>query len=93
MFFQAPLSGSRSPHISTVFPALEHPVYLPLGKRDKNPEFRRMATEHQTWIADLFSDLSPKDVRELMRLLAKTKASASKAAQKLVAKPANGKAT
>jgi DNA-binding MarR family transcriptional regulator len=43
-------------------------------------EFRRMAAEHERWIADLFSDLSPKDVRELMRLLAKTKASAQKSA-------------
>jgi DNA-binding MarR family transcriptional regulator len=45
-------------------------------------EFRRMAAEHETWIADLFSELTPKDVRELMRLLAKTKASAQKSAQK-----------
>ena len=39
-------------------------------------EFRKMAAEHELWIADMFSDLTPKDVRELMRLLAKTKASA-----------------
>jgi DNA-binding MarR family transcriptional regulator len=45
-------------------------------------EFRRMAAEHERWIADIFSDLSPKDVRELMRLLAKTKASAQKSTQK-----------
>src|SRR5881398_2579140 len=43
-------------------------------------EFRRMAAEHETWIAQIFSDLTPKDVRELMRLLAKTKASAQKSA-------------
>jgi DNA-binding MarR family transcriptional regulator len=43
-------------------------------------EFRRMATEHETWIAEIFSDLAPKDVRELMRLLAKTKGSAQKCA-------------
>lgn len=43
-------------------------------------EFRKMAAEHETWIADLFSDLTPKDVRELMRLLAKTKLSARKSA-------------
>jgi DNA-binding MarR family transcriptional regulator len=43
-------------------------------------EFRKMAAEHETWIADIFSDLAPKDVRELMRLLAKTKASAQKSA-------------
>jgi hypothetical protein len=40
-----------------------------------------MAAEHESWIADIFSDLGPKDVRELMRLLAKTKASAQKSAQ------------
>jgi len=45
-------------------------------------EFRRMAAEHERWIAEIFSDLSPKDVRELMRLLAKTKASAQKSARK-----------
>jgi DNA-binding MarR family transcriptional regulator len=44
-------------------------------------EFRKMAAEHETWIADIFSDLTPKDVRELMRLLAKTKSSAQKSAQ------------
>ena len=44
-------------------------------------EFRRMAAEHELWIADIFADLTPKDVRELMRLLAKTKASAQKSAR------------
>src|ERR1700752_2454423 len=45
-------------------------------------EVRKMAAaEHELWIADIFSDLSPKDIRELMRLLAKTKASARKSAQ------------
>ncbi len=43
-------------------------------------EFRKMAAEHKTWIADIFSDLSSKDSHELMRLLAKTKASARKIA-------------
>ena len=43
-------------------------------------EFRKMAAEHETWISDIFADLSPKDVRELMRLLAKTKSSAQKSA-------------
>src|SRR5215813_6077690 len=42
-------------------------------------EFRKMAAEHETWICDMFSDLAPKDVRELMRLLAKAKGSAEKA--------------
>ena len=45
-------------------------------------EFRKMAAEHETWIADLFSELTPKDVRELMRLLAKTKGSAQNAVQR-----------
>jgi DNA-binding MarR family transcriptional regulator len=45
-------------------------------------EFRKMAAEHETWIADIFSELTPKDVRELMRLLAKTKASAQKSASR-----------
>jgi DNA-binding MarR family transcriptional regulator len=44
-------------------------------------EFRKMALEHESWIADIFSELTPKDVRELMRLLAKTKASAQKSAE------------
>src|ERR1700751_336331 len=45
-------------------------------------EFRRMAAEHEAWIADIFGALSEKDVRELMRLLAKTKGSAQKAVQR-----------
>jgi DNA-binding MarR family transcriptional regulator len=45
-------------------------------------EFRKMAAEHESWIADIFSELTPKDVRELMRLLAKTKGSAQKSAQR-----------
>jgi DNA-binding MarR family transcriptional regulator len=48
-------------------------------------EFRKMAAEHETWIADLFSELTPKDVRELMRLLAKTKGSAQKSASRRTA--------
>ena len=46
-----------------------------LGRAD----FRRMAAEHKAWIADIFADLTDKDVRDLMRLLAKTKASARRA--------------
>ena len=45
-------------------------------------EFRKMAAEHESWIADIFSDLTPKDVKELMRLLAKTKGSAQKSARR-----------
>lgn len=44
-------------------------------------EFRKMAAEHETWIADIFADLSRKDIGELMRLLAKTKASAQRSAK------------
>ena len=47
-------------------------------------EFRKMAVEHEDWIAEIFGDLSPKDVRELMRLLAKTKASAQRSTQERV---------
>ena len=45
-------------------------------------EFRKMALEHESWIAEVFGDLTPKDVRELMRLLAKTKGSAQKTVQR-----------
>ncbi|KIU45393.1 MULTISPECIES: MarR family winged helix-turn-helix transcriptional regulator [Bradyrhizobium] len=44
-------------------------------------EFRKMAAEHEKWIADIFGDLSPKDIRELMRLLAKAKGSAQRSAK------------
>src|SRR6476620_2476610 len=43
-------------------------------------EFRKMAAEHELWIADTFGDLTPKDVRGLMRLWARTKASAQRSA-------------
>ena len=39
---------------------------------------------NETWIADIFSELTPKDVRELMRLLAKTKGSAQRSANRRV---------
>lgn len=42
-------------------------------------EFRAMATEHEAWIADLFGDLTQRDQKDLMRLLAKTKFSARRA--------------
>ncbi|WP_230530845.1 MarR family winged helix-turn-helix transcriptional regulator [Microvirga roseola] len=42
-------------------------------------EFRAMAAEHEGWIAELFADLTPKDQKDLMRLLAKTKGSARRA--------------
>jgi DNA-binding MarR family transcriptional regulator len=45
-------------------------------------EFRKMAAEHEDWIANMFSGLSPKDIRELMRLLAKTKASTQKSSRR-----------
>jgi DNA-binding MarR family transcriptional regulator len=38
--------------------------------------FRAMARAHERWIADLFAGLTPEEIDELMRLLAKTKASA-----------------
>ena len=51
-------------------------------------EFRKMAAEHETWIADMFSELMPKEVRELMRLLAKTKGSAQRSASRRKSSPA-----
>lgn len=48
--------------------------------------FRKMAAEHETWIASFFADLTEKDVRELMRLLAKAKASTTRAAQERLAR-------
>jgi DNA-binding MarR family transcriptional regulator len=42
-------------------------------------EFRVMAAEHEAWIAGLFVDLTQKDQKDLMRLLAKTKNSARRA--------------
>jgi DNA-binding MarR family transcriptional regulator len=50
-------------------------------------EFRKMAAEHETWIADMFSELTPKEVRELMRLLAKTKGSAQRSAGRRKSSP------
>jgi DNA-binding MarR family transcriptional regulator len=41
--------------------------------------FRSMARANADWIAEVFADLAPDDVDGLMRLLAKTKASARKA--------------
>jgi DNA-binding MarR family transcriptional regulator len=38
--------------------------------------FRAMARAHERWIADLFAGLTVEEVDQLMRLLAKTKASA-----------------
>ena len=51
-------------------------------------EFLKMAAEHETWIADMFSELTPKEVRELMRLLAKTKGSAQRSASRRKSSPA-----
>ena len=41
--------------------------------------FRAMARENGDWIADMLADLSGEEIETLMRLLAKTKASARKA--------------
>ena len=49
-----------------------------LGRR----EFRVMAAEHETWIAGLFAELSPGEIGELMRLLAKAKRSAAASREK-----------
>jgi DNA-binding MarR family transcriptional regulator len=44
-------------------------------------EFRAMAAEHEGWIAEMFGALSRREVEELLRLLAKTKASARRAVE------------
>jgi DNA-binding MarR family transcriptional regulator len=41
--------------------------------------FRAMARENGDWISDIFADLDADDIEAMMRLLAKTKASAGKA--------------
>ena len=41
--------------------------------------FRAMARENGDWIGDMFAELSQEDIETLLRLLAKTKASARKA--------------
>lgn len=44
-------------------------------------EFRTMAAAHEGWIAQVFDGLSRREVRELLRLLGKAKASAGLALQ------------
>ena len=44
-------------------------------------EFRAMAAEHELWIAEMFEGLSRREVEELLRLLAKAKASARRAVE------------
>jgi DNA-binding MarR family transcriptional regulator len=44
-------------------------------------EFRKMALEHAKWISQIFSELSDKDVKELMRLLARVKSSIKNASK------------
>ena len=44
-------------------------------------EFRAMAAEHELWIADMFEGLTRREVEELLRLLAKAKASARRAVE------------
>jgi DNA-binding MarR family transcriptional regulator len=42
--------------------------------------FRTMARTHENWAAEIFGELNATEIEELLRLLAKTKASAQKAA-------------
>ena len=44
-------------------------------------EFRAMAAAHEGWIAQVFGDLTPAEVDQLMRLLGKAKASARRAVE------------
>ena|SRR6516165_6178461 len=43
--------------------------------------FRAMARAHENWIAEIFAGLTPVEIDELMRLMAKTKASARAAVE------------
>src|SRR4051812_10788195 len=53
---------------------------IPLTKAGR-AEFSRKGAEHENWNAGMFFGLTPKEVGELMSLLAKAKASARKSAQ------------
>jgi DNA-binding MarR family transcriptional regulator len=44
-------------------------------------EFRAMAAEHERWVAEMFGGLTRREVEELLRLLAKAKASARRAVE------------
>src|SRR5829696_5753694 len=44
-------------------------------------EFRAMAAEHEGWIAQMFGELSRREIGDLLRLLAKAKGSARRAVQ------------
>ena len=66
-------SASSPPAISTGAPR------TPTGGRRSisltglgRAEFRAMANEHERWIAEMFGDLSRREVEELLRLLAKS---------------------
>jgi len=47
---------------------------------DGRRAFRAMARAHEDWIAEMFAELSAADIEALMRLLGKTKISATRAA-------------
>ena len=53
--------------------------------------FRAMARANGDWIAEIFTDLSAADIEALMKLLAKTKASARRAVEKQATRSENGK--
>lgn len=53
-------------------------LLTPAGRRS----FEEMAHAHGDWIGDIFAGLEPEDIEALMRLLAKTKASAMAAAMR-----------
>ena len=46
---------------------------------DGRKAFRAMARANADWVAEIFADLAPAEIDELMRLLAKTKTSARRA--------------
>ena len=70
---------AESGHVSRTVSAADRRVqHIALTKAGR-AEFKAMAAEHEGWIASLFAGLTPRDMSELMRLLAKTKDSARRA--------------
>ena len=49
---------------------------------DGRRAFRTMARTHEDWVAEIFAELGPGEIDDLMRLLAKTKTSTAQSGRK-----------